>query len=270
MINLKLFLWALLGILSACGGVTTRQPLALAQAQTADQDARQALKNGELLRAQQGFARTLLFQQSLDDAAGAATTLINLATVTHQLDDDEAALAWLDKVLQDEMRIYPSESHQIASFRKAVILTKLARLNEAELALQLSQGLCGKNCVSRSGIDTLRARLLLLNGDAEGALALALTVNQEDEAEKEEGANALRVAAAAEEKLAHAASALQYYSEALELDKLLGLSQRIGEDLSGMARTSMRLGREQAAAEYARRAALANHSYRQTVTPVSE
>jgi len=62
--------------------------------------------------------------------------------------------------------------------------------------------------------------------------------------------------------LACCASALQHYQATLELDKLPGLSARIGEDLNGMARVSARLGRDQDAAVYARRAALVNESHR--------
>lgn len=261
----RLFLLLLPGLLAACGSTPApRLPQALEQSHAADKDARRALRDGELLRAQHGFAETLVLQQSLDDTAGAATTLINLATVTHQLHDDEAALTWLDKILLEKVRIYPPESQLTAAFRKAVILTNLARLSEAEPALQLAEKLCGKKCALNFGIDALRARVLLLSGDAQGALALAQAVSKQGEAGKEEQANALRVAAAAEEKLARPASALQHFQAALEMDKALGLSARIGEDLNGMARVSTQLGRDQEAAEYSRRAVLVNEAYRQS------
>ena len=260
----KFLLLMLPGLLAACGSAPVpRQPLAIEQARAADKDARKALRDGELLRAQHDFATALALQQSLDDTAGAATTMINLATVTHQLRDDEAALAWLDKILLEKERIYPPESRLTAAFRKAVILTDLARLSEAESTLQFAEKLCEKKCALNLGMDALRARLLLLNGDAEGALALAQAVSKEGEAGKEEQANALRVAAAAEEKLARAASALQHYQAALEMDKALALSERIGEDLNGMARVLAQLGRDREAAEYSRRAVLVNESHRQ-------
>lgn len=247
----------LLGLLAACSSAPVlRQPLAIEQARAADKDARKALRGGELLRAQHDFATALALQQSLDDTAGAATTMINLATVTHQLHDDEAALKWLDRILLEKERIYPPESLLTAAFRKAVILTDLSRLNEAEPALQSAEKLCGKKCELRFGIDALRARLLLLNGDAESALALAQAVSKESGAGIEEQANALRVTAAAEEKLARPASALQNFQAALEMDKALALGARIGEDLNGMARAARQLGRDQEADEYSRRSVL--------------
>lgn len=262
----KLLLLILPGLLAACGSTPApRQPPAIEQARAADTDGRKALRNGELLRAQQDFSRALELQQSLDDTAGAATTLINLATVTHQLHDDDGALGWLDRILLEKEPIYPPDSQLTAAFRKAVILADLGRLSDADSSLQFAEKMCERKCALNSGIDTLRARLLLLSGDADGALDLAMTVSRQSEAGKEEQANALRVSAAAEEKLARPASALQHFQAALEMDKALGLSARIGEDLSGMARASARLGRDREAAEYARRAYLVNEPRRQNV-----
>lgn len=261
----KILLLMLPGLLAACGSAPVpRQPLAIEQAKAADKDARKALRDGELLRAQHDFAKALELQQSLDDIAGAATTLINLATVTHQLHDDEGALTWLNKILLEKEHIYPPDSQLTAAFRKAVILANLGRLSDAESTLQFAEKLCEKKCAMNFGIDVLRARLLLLNGDVEGALALAQAVGKEGDAGKEEQANAIRVAAAAEEKLARSASALQHFQAALEMDKALGLSERIGEDLSGMARVSTQLGRDQEAAEYTRRADLVKEAHRQS------
>lgn len=259
----KFLLLMLPVLLAACGSAPApRQPLAIEQARAADKDARRALREGELLQAQHDFAKALVLQQSLDDTADAATTLINLATVTHQLHDDEGALAWLDKILLEKEPIYPPDSRLTAAFRKAVILTDLGRPGDAETILQFAEKMCERKCALNFGIDTLRARLLLSSGDAEGALALAQAAGKEGNAGKEEQANALRVTAAAEEKLARPESALQHFQAALEIDKTLALGARIGEDLNGMARVSARLGRGQDAAGYFRRAALVNEALR--------
>jgi tetratricopeptide (TPR) repeat protein len=252
-------------LLAACGSTPApRQPLAIEQARAADKEARKALRDGELLRAQQNFSKTLALQQSLDDTNGAATTLINLATVAHQMNDDEAALNWLDKILLEKENIYPPESRLAAAFHKAVILTDLERKSEADTYLQAAENLCGQKCALGFSMEALRARLLLLNGDAEGALAIAQVLGKKDEAGKEEQANALRVAAMAEEKLARTAGAMQHYQAALEIDKSLGLSVRIGNDLNGMARVATRLGLDREAAEYSRRAVLVDGAHRQS------
>lgn len=267
----KFLLCLLLGALTACTSAPApRLSQAVEQANAADMEARRSLRDGQLLRAQQGFVRTLVLQQSLDDLAGSAITMINLATVTHQLNDDQAALAWLDKIVLEKSRIYPPESQLIASFRKSVILTNLSRLNEAESSLLLAENLCEKKCALRFGMDVLRARWLLLKGDAEGTLTLVRAVAKESAAGREEQANALRVAAAAEEKLLRDEQALKNFKAALDLDKLLGLSARIGEDLRGMARVSTKLGRDQEAEEYSRRAALVKEFQSQTMLSAPE
>ncbi len=264
MIRFFLFLSAI--FLTACGSAPVqRQPLAVEQAKQADKEARHALRDGQLQRAQQGFIRVLVLQQSLDDVGGAATTLINLATVDHQLNDDETALALLDRILLEKPGIYPAESQLMAAFRKGVILADLSRLSEAESALLLAEKLCDSKCRLQFGLDVLRARLLLLKGDAQGALSLAQASSSESAAGKEEQANALRIQAAAEESLMRNEHALQHYQAALEMDKSLGLGARIGDDLDGIARVSTKLGRESQAAEYARRAALVRASLRQII-----
>jgi tetratricopeptide (TPR) repeat protein len=257
-----------IGMLGACGSAPTpRLPQTLEQVQNADKGAHRALRGGDLLRAQHDFAKTLRLQQSLDDASGAATTIINLATVTHQLHDDEGALNWLDKILLEKVTMYPADSNIAAAFRKAVILTNLARLPEAESTLALAEKLCEKKCTLHYGIDVLHARLLLLTDDAQGALVLAKALSAVEEAGKEEQANALRIAATAEEKLAHYSDALLHFQNALNIDKTLGLGARIGEDLSGMARVTKLLGRDQEASVYLRRAELVNESLHQSATP---
>jgi len=244
-------------LIAACGSSPVeRQPLPFEQVRSADADARKALKNGELFSAQNDFAKVLSLQQSLDDTTGAATTLINLATVTHQLGDDESALKWLDRLLLEKEDIYPKESRLTAAFRKAVILANHSRLDEAESSLQDSEKICSNKCPLKQSMRILRARIALLRGDAEQAISLAQDASKSGGDGKEEHANALRVIASAEEKLERAASALQHYQAALEIDKRLGLSERISEDLNGMARVSEKLGQSRQAGEYSRRAAL--------------
>ncbi|MDP2806161.1 MAG: tetratricopeptide repeat protein [Gallionellaceae bacterium] len=268
----KIWLLTVLFTVTACGSSTPppREPQLLEKLHAAEKDARHALNGGELQRAQHSFNKALILQQSLDDTAGAATTMINLATVAHQLHEDEAALAWLDKILLERAPLYPADSQLTAAFRKAVILTNLGRFGEADTSLQLAEKSCEKKCSQRFNIDTLRARIFLLNGNAETALALAQIVGKAVEAGKEEQANALRVQAGAEEKLQRYADALTHYQSALEMDKPLGLSSRIAEDLNGLARTAKLLGREQDAAAYARRASLVNETKDKSVLSAHE
>jgi len=260
----RLALFFLAGLLSSCSSSPALHlPPALEQAHTTDSDARRAQHNGELSRAQLGFAKTLRLQQSLDDSASAATTMINLATVTHQLHDDGGALVWLDKILLEKTALYPTDAILAAGFRKAVILTNLARLSEAETSITIAEKLCKNTCPLRFSIVGLRGRLMLLNGNAQGAMEIAKSLIGNNEVGKEEQSNALRIIATAEEELARYPDALKHYQETLEIDKSLGLSGRIGEDLNGMARVAKKLGSDQEADIYARRAEIVTEALRQ-------
>jgi len=247
-------------LLAACGSPPPRLPQALEQAQTTDKNARRALRMGDLAHARTLFAQSLKQHQSVDDVDGAASALISLATVSHQLQDDEAAIKLLDRILLDQPDVYPLEWRITAAFRKAVILADMGRGDEAVSVLATADQQCERNCALRSGIDVLKARLALLKGDADAALELAQPVASTREAGKEEQANALRIVAAAEEKLTQHDAALLHYRAVLELDKSLGLSKRIEADLNGIARVLTHLGRAGEAASHARRAALVHEA----------
>lgn len=247
-------------LLVACGSPPPRLPQALESAQTADKDARRALRMGDLAHAKTLFAQSMAQYQSVDDVHGAASALISLATVSHRLHDDEVAIKLLDRMLFDRPGVYSREWQSTAAFRKAVILVDMGRAEEAAAVLVMADRLCASDCAVRHGLAVLRARLVWLKGDATAALELAKPVASNRDANEEEQANALRIVAAAEEKLAQHEAALTHYQAALELDKSLGLSRRIAMDLDGIARTLAALGRAEEAASYAARAALVHEA----------
>jgi tetratricopeptide (TPR) repeat protein len=240
-------------LLASCGSAPQRPPVALEQARAADKSAHRAMRDGDLVWARELFAQSLALQQSLDNLAGSAIAMINLATVSHRLDDDAAALRLLDRILADGALSYPAELRAAAAFRKAVILADIGRPVEAESALALAAKECAQPCKLRPGMDNLRARLELLKGNTVAALELAKQAMVG--AEKEELANAWRISASAGAALGQHGAALAHYQAALELDKELGLSARIAEDLNGVALMLRQLGRKEEAEGYARRAA---------------
>jgi tetratricopeptide (TPR) repeat protein len=195
----------------------------------------------------------MLMQQSLDNQAASATAAINLSYVSHKLGDDSTALVLLDSILSESSTLIPSDLRTAAAFRKGIILADSGNIAEAESALQLANLSCSKQCTYTSGMNNLRARLALDKGDFETALSTAKNVINAG-AEKEEVANAQRIAAAAESTQNHNEAALLNYQAALELDKELALSARIYEDLIGMARVLEKLGRKPEADDFARRA----------------
>lgn len=239
--------------LAACGSAPPRQPMALEQAQKADQAAHRALRDGDLMRARELFKQSMLMQQSLDNRPASAMAAINLSSVAHKLGDDAAALGLLDGVLADNASLIPAELRAAAAFRKGVILADAGKPAEAESALQLARQECNRQCSFAPGLGNLSARLALDKGDFAAALAIAKG-QISGGAGNDERANALRIAGAAEIALGQGDSALAHYQAALELDKELAFSSRIAEDLLGIARALEKLGRKPEAEIFARRA----------------
>ena len=110
-------------------------------------------------------------------------------------------------------------------------------------------------------MNNLHARLSEEKGEYAEALALAKSV-MNGSAEKDELANAQRIAASAEAAMGQHNAALAHYQAALQLDKELGTSARIALDLQGIAVVMEKLGRKPEADEYSRRAAAVTEAAR--------
>jgi tetratricopeptide (TPR) repeat protein len=243
--------------ITACGSAPLRQPAAIEQAKKTDQAAHRALHDADLPRASELFKQSMLIQQSLENIPDAAMAAINLASVAHKQGNDKAALDLLNEVLADTTASIPSELLAAAAFRKGIILADNGKTDEAESAMQRAKQECKRQCEFESGINNLQARLTLDKGDYTNALAIAKNV-MSSSASKEEQANAQRIAATAEASLGQFDAALIHYQGALALDKELGLSMRIIEDLKGIATVLEKLGRKQEAEAFAHRAEIAS------------
>lgn len=259
---LKLLCGILLLAVAACGSAPARQPVATELAKKADHEAHRAMRDGDLKRARELFRQTMLMQQSLDDLPGSAMAAINLSSVSHKLGDSAAALGLLNEVLAADNQVQiPSDLRIATSFRKAVILADTGKDADAQSALLMAIQECGKQCAFSAGINNLSARIALKRDDFTLALTIANSVISAG-AEKEELANALRIAGAAEFALEQYASGLAHYQSALELDKELALSSRIAEDLQGIAKSLAKQGRKIEADVFARRAEAVNAAAR--------
>lgn len=241
-------------LLSACGGTAPPKPPAVVErASNADREAKRALRDGDLMVARNLFEQSLRLQQSLDNLPGVATASINLASVQHKMNNDEAALRLLDGVMEPGTP-YPADLRAAAAFRKAVILVDGAS-KSAPAAVEAAEQRCGKSCEFTPGLYNLRARMALAAKDYAPAAGFAKSAADAAGDNKEELANARRNAAAAAHALEQPGQALEHYLAALELDKQLALPRRIAEDLEGVSRALEKLGRKDEAASYARRAA---------------
>jgi tetratricopeptide (TPR) repeat protein len=253
----KSALLCMLLFLAACGSPQPRVPVLVDQTRQTELAAHRAMREGDLARARELFSQSLLLQQSLDNAPGAAMDAINLATIFHKQGDDKTALLQLDRILADGAAGYPPELRAAAAFRQAVILADGGEKNQimaVASALQMAENECPKPCAYAPGIANLRARLALQKGDYTTALKLAKVTLDAAGNEKEELANARRISAAAEMALGRHELALAHFMAALDLDKALGISSRIVLDLNGISRVYEQLGRKSEAESYARRA----------------
>jgi tetratricopeptide (TPR) repeat protein len=249
-------------VLAACGSAAPpRPPLALEQADTAEREARRAFRDGDLAAARNLFEQSLRLQQSQDNLPGVAAAAINLAAVYHAMKNDELARRLLDSILGDQLTPYPPGMRVAAAFRKAVILVD-GEDKEAATTLEAAAGMCGKACEFTPGIHNLRARMALNKKEYAAAVNYSRDAEGTAGERREELANARRYSAAAEAGLGQHAIALEHYLAALELDKQLGISARIAEDLDGAARALAQLGRKEEAAAYARRGAAAHDAAR--------
>jgi len=248
-------------LLAACGSAPPpRLPVTLERANTAEREARRALRDGDWPAARNLFEQSLRLHQSVDNLPGVAASAISLATVYHRMKNDDMALRLLDGLLKDKIAPYPAELRATAAFSKAVIMVDGAH-KEAAQAVEFAAQNCGGSCGFAAGLDNLRARLALAGKDWAAAEGFAKAAADAAGENREELANARRNSAAADAALARHRAALEHYLSALELDKQLGLGARVAEDLDGAAGALKQLGRKEEAASYARRAAAAHDAF---------
>lgn len=248
-------LYLVLAGMAACSSPPPpRPPAPLEQMNAVDKAASRAARDGDWPAARTLFEQSRRLHQAQDDVAGSAMATINLASVYHHLGKNDTALQLLDGIVSDTTLPYPVQLRSVAAFRKAVILADGGQWNASAAAVDDAVQNCPKPCELTAGISNLRARLALAKNDYASALPLAKAAADAAGGDKSELANARRYAGDSELGLQHHEPALEHYLAALELDKQLGLSERIAEDLDGAAKALARLGRREEAESYARRA----------------
>ena len=142
----------------------------------------------------------------------------------------------------------------------------------AQTHLSEAQSLCAARCTQAAALAVLAARIALANKDAVGALKLATdaltlpamaasTTPLLQPQASAERANALRVQAQAHAALKAAQASATAADGALQLDRSLGLADRVAMDLQLLADAHRALGNAEKASEYrqlAERSAAAN------------
>ena len=248
---------ALACLLPAC----TQTPLvspAVNAAQVSSQRGAQAFSKGDHGIAQREYTIALHIHESLGDSAGRASSLLSLARIYAQTGRREDALAAVRQVLDDP--VPPATATLITAHGRAAALL-LAKGDTKNTDIQLAQAtvLCGSGCNEAAALTVLRSRSALLQqqpavalklaSDALGLLAASTPPVRQPQVSAER-ANALRAQAQAYAALGQHTAAAESAKAALELDRALGLADRVQLDLDLLAQTYGALGASALSQQY--------------------
>ena len=246
-------------LLGACGSRPSISPAA-SLAQSSTLRGAQAFARGDLTGAEREYTTALRIHESLGDTPERAATLLSLARIAGQAGRTAEALAAVNQVLADQSQL-GAPIVITAHGRAASLYLAQGDAQRAEQHLVQAANACAGACADAGALAVLRARLALaqqqpvqalkLATDALAMPGLAVTtppgIHPQASAER---ANALRVQAQALLMLGQHDAAAVAASGALELDRPLGLAQRVLLDLQLLARAYQAAGATVLAQQY--------------------
>lgn len=242
---------------AACGSAPPRPSENEEHAVQLNKRAQGAYRSGDLPAALALHEQALAANRAIENVAGIAAELMNIAAIQGQLGNGAAAHAALDEILVRPAVPFSGTQRAEAAYRKAYLYFEAGQRAQAGEWLAQARVLCGaKECAADGKAGNLRARIAIEQGDAGAALGYAraaLAINDKY-ADRAEQGNSLRLMADAALTLGDYLAAEQSYSGALALDKALGVPPKIALDLIGIGRSLHAQGRRAEAVEYFRRA----------------
>jgi tetratricopeptide (TPR) repeat protein len=221
-------------LVAACGSSTpARAPNTAHEAALASsQRAARALQRGDAAAALALYEQALSAADSVEDFDTSGATLLNLSLVHARLGQVREAHQRVDRILQAQGR-YTGALQSQAATRKALLYLDAPDLQSALTWVDRAQAACTEPCALAAVLADIRAHVALERGDAAGAAAqatraAALAVAPEQQAEQ---ANAQRLLGRAQAKLGDRNAAAAALRRALDIDRSLGLPDRIALDL---------------------------------------
>ena len=230
-------------------GCTTPPPVrvtnaAQSAASAFSQRAAGALQRGDPTTALALYEQALAAADSVEDFETSGATLLNLALVQARLGRLQQAHQQVDRILQAPGRYAVTLQSQAAT-RKALLFLGAAELQSALTWVDRAQDTCPQPCALAAVWANVRAHVALERGDALAAVGYAnqaatqaaragAGAGAEAEAEalpQAEQANALRLLGRAQTRLGRHDAAAAALQQALDLDRALGLPERIALDL---------------------------------------
>lgn len=247
-------LLAVLPLLAGClGGHAPVLPETQRQAETALTRGIRAEQKGDYGQAEQFLEQSRTLSSSVEDTRGTAIALINLSRLQRLRGESEKAVSYIDRAL-----IITNADPSLAAeayYEKALV--ELARGSAATALPWAEKARSAVTGDARGSRYNLSARINLMLGRLTDAEELAGTGYRESRSagQDEEEANALRISGMMARERQRFDDSKRLLLEALEIDKRIGKSVKVSNDLEELARTAEKGGRRLEAADYLERAA---------------
>lgn len=242
-------------LLSACGQVEELRSARQEQATEFNQRAQRAWQRGEYQSAATLYEQALLVDVAIENEQGIAINTLNLARVKQVLGEPALAQKLLDRLLEDKSLHYAPAFLAEAAAQKALLRLQDGDVSGAAQWADRATAYCAGDCRISGVIDNLRVGIALRLNDTDKALQLgerAISANSDVPLEH---ANALRLTASAWLMKKEGGNALRLLEQALDIDKTLGLPEKIRQDLLLLAQAHEQLGHAELAAQCRDRAA---------------
>jgi len=241
-------------LLAACGHMPETRSPRLLQAIEFNQQGEKAFRYGEYQSAIDNFQESLRLNESVENLDGIAINRINLAKSYQELENFAEAQRHVDSVLQENVLRFSDVYLAAAATQKSILSLSRNEVDEATRWIDKAVDMCGK-CSLQGVMFNVRGSIALRRNDAAMAAHWGeLALKENKERSPMEYANSLRLLARAKLSGNAAAGALPLLEQALLLDKQLGTSEKIAQDMNVMADVYLSLGEQDKAHEYSERA----------------
>jgi tetratricopeptide (TPR) repeat protein len=222
-----------------------------------NQMAESSFKNRDYENALRFYNEALNINRSIENIDGIAINIINIAATYRKLGDKDNAHKQIDEILNASPIAYNSMHMLEAAFLKAMLYFDEKNYDKTlewtDRALSFCQS---QQCSNMGKVYNLKGRAYLEKGNIASAISYGnkgLELNRSHE-NKQEEANSLRILAEARLIKGEYDKAKRLYEDALSIDKTLGLSKKIAQDLMGMGNVFLKQGNCESAAAYFKRA----------------
>jgi len=210
-----------------------------------------AQQKSDTRQAEQLFVDALALSSSIEDNPDRVIALVNLARLNRLGGKVDASNLYIDQALQI-CSAHPEFTSEV-TYEKALL--EIA-LNNNDALKWASRSLDAENGLSKGVRRNLMARIQLINGNLDAAIktaTIALQENRNNDLPEEE-ANSLRMLGDIELKSRRPDTANRLYLEALDIDKKMGVSPKVGLDLEKLAEVAKSRNDQTLTAEYLERA----------------